>query len=218
MNALVLLLTLTSVIVLHSGDRISVEGAVREENGVVTFRSGGLLYSLPKMEVARIEQPKELAETPIPASSEARKPRRLRLTEEERKRLIERLEQNHEGTPAPPDQSVKLPPAQTKEEKAEAKRTEQGWRSQARMAEEAIVRASEELALLETRERELQQKIHSLLSLGFKPHQFTYDTTMLARTQEQIPYARLEVTRAERAYSQLREDARKEGVPPGWLR
>ena len=58
MNALLLLLTLTtSTLVLRSGDRIAVEGTLREAEGVYTFRSGGQLYSLPKSEVDRVEQP-----------------------------------------------------------------------------------------------------------------------------------------------------------------
>ncbi len=72
--------------------------------------------------------------------------------------------------------------------------------------------------LLESRAAELQAKIHSLVALGYKPAQFTYDTTELQRTRDRLPYARLEVTRALRANEQFREDARREGVLPGWLR
>ena len=79
-------------------------------------------------------------------------------------------------------------------------------------------RAQEELALLETRAQELRDQIYSFLSLGFQPRQFTYQTTQLARTEERIPYAQLEVTRAERAWAQFKEDARRAGVMPGWLR
>ena len=65
---------------------------------------------------------------------------------------------------------------------------------------------------------ELQNKIQGFISLGYKPSQFTYDSTQLQNTLEQIPYARLEVTQAIRAYDQFREDARREGILPGWLR
>jgi len=37
-------------------------------------------------------------------------------------------------------------------------------------------------------------------------------------TLDQIPAAELEVTRAERANAQFRDDARKQGILPGWLR
>ena len=55
MNVFLLLLITTSTLVLRSGDRITVEGAVREDNGVITFRSNGQLYSMPLLEVVRIE-------------------------------------------------------------------------------------------------------------------------------------------------------------------
>ena len=95
---------------------------------------------------------------------------------------------------------------------------ESQWRMRARGHEENIRRAHEELGLLQTRAQELRDQIHSFLSLGYHPRQFTYQTTQLARTEEQIPYAQLEVTRAERAWAQFKEDARRAGVMPGWLR
>jgi hypothetical protein len=141
------------------------------------------------------------------------------VSPEERKRLIEELEKNHSGVPAPPQPVLeKAPPPPSRGEIAAAREEESRWRREARSHQEAVRRATEELALLESREEELQAKIHGLLSLGFRPHQFTYDTTRLYRTREQIPYARLEVERAQRLYDQFREDARREDVPPGWLR
>jgi hypothetical protein len=215
MNALVLLLTLTtSMIVLRSGDRIAVEGSVTETAGVVTFRSGGLLYSLPAEEVERIEQ---AAPAPAVLSRDGKAELRaaeLRVSEAERKRLIAELEKNHSGQPSAP-----LPPVVVVTPAAgELKEDEAWWRSQARAREENLRRAQEELLLMETRASELRDQIHSFLSLGYKARQFTYQTTQLARTEEQIPYARLEVTRAERAWQQFREDARRAGILPGWLR
>ena len=208
MNTLLLLLTLTtSTLVLRSGDRIAVEGTPREVDGVYTFRSGGALYSLPASEVLRIEEPK-----PAPAEKPTRK---LRLSEEERKRLLEELEKNHAGTPPPPPQEF-VPEAEPKSIEPVGEEAE--WRARARGHEENIRRAQEELELLETRVEELRAQIHSFLSLGYQPRQFTYQTTELARATEQIPYARLEVTRAERAWAQFKEDARRAGVMPGWLR
>jgi len=227
MNALLLLLALSSVIVLRSGDRITVEGPVKQEKGVVTFKTGRLFYSLPAEEIEKIlpadqATPEEKAEAKKvePAKKAAAEmPRRLRASEEERKRLLAELEQNHGGEPAPPQKILQEPPpAPTRAEVAAEKREESQWRSQARDHEEAIRRANEDLALLETRVTELENKIHSLVALGYKPHQFTYDSDLLIRTREQLPYAQLEVTRAERAYAQFKEDARREGVPPGWLR
>ncbi|HYU24176.1 MAG TPA: hypothetical protein VEO74_03155, partial [Thermoanaerobaculia bacterium] len=60
--------------------------------------------------------------------------------------------------------------------------------------------------------------IAGLLSLGYKPRQFTYDSTQLEATLAQIPRAELDVERAERAYAQFKENARRQGILPGWLR
>lgn len=208
MNTLLLLLTLTtSTLVLRSGDRIAVEGTLREADGVYTFRSGGLLYSLPKSEVVRVEEPQRTStEKPV---------WKLRVSEEERKRLLAELAKNSAGTPPPPPPRF-VPEAAPKA--VEPLGEESQWRMRARGHEENLRRAQEELALLETRAQALRDQIHSFLSLGFHPRQFTYQTTQLARTEEQIPYARLEVTRAERAWAQFKEDARRAGVMPGWLR
>jgi chromosome segregation ATPase len=212
MNALAAVLALTSTLVLHSGDRIAAEGAVSEVKGVVMFRSGGVLYSMPAVEIARIEKGDG-------AEPEKKPVRKLAVSEEQRKRLIEELQNNHSGKPAPKQATLeKMPPAPSREEVAEEKREEQAWRRDARAYEEAVLRAREELQLLQNRIEELRGKIQSLVSLGYKPHQFTYDSAQLIRAQEQIPAAELEIARAERALVQFREDARKEGVPPGWLR
>ena len=95
---------------------------------------------------------------------------------------------------------------------------EWSWRRQARSYEEDVRRAKEDLELLETRAEELRGQIQSLFALGYQPRQFTYQSTQLARLEERLPAARLGVTRAERAWQQFREDARKQDIPPGWLR
>jgi hypothetical protein len=219
MNALLLLLVLNSTLVLHSGDRIPVEGKPVEKDGVLTFRSAGKLYSLPVSEVDRVEETEVPADEAKPVAIEAKKasaPRRRVVSEEERRRLLAELEKNHTGTtPLPPPE---LPPAPTREEAKEMRREESSWRREARFHEEAVRRAREEVELLETRAIDLQSKIQSLVSQGYKPKQFTYDTTQLEQTLAQLPYARLEVTRAARAQEQFREDARRDGVLPGWLR
>ena len=42
--------------------------------------------------------------------------------------------------------------------------------------------------------------------------------TQLAYAEDSIPNAALSVQRAQRAYDQFRDDARRQGVMPGWLR
>lgn len=215
MNALLLLLVLQSTLVLHSGDRIRVEGKPVEKGGVLTFRSEGKLYSLPASEVERIEEVDPAASVTAPALKPA-PARRRPVSEEERKRLLAELEKNHSGTGSMP--APILPPPPTREEVRETRREESSWRREARAHEEAVRRAKEELELLESRAIELQSKIQFLVTQGFKPKQFTYDTTQLQYTLEQLPRARLDVTRAIRAQDEFREDARREGVMPGWLR
>jgi hypothetical protein len=218
MNALLLLLTVTTTLVLHSGDRIPVEGQPVEKGGVVTFRSGGLLYSMPASEVQRIES-ESPAESSVKAAEKKDTPRRKPVSEEERNRLLAELERNHGGTPPPPDQAPpRLPAPPTREEVKETQREEWQWRREARAHEEAIRRAQEELELLEARIEDFRNKIQTFVALGYKPHQFTYDTTQLQQAIDSLPYARLEITRAVRANEQFREDARREGVLPGWLR
>lgn len=214
MNALILLLTVaTSTLVLRSGDRITVEGAIREENGVVTFRMNGLLYSVLASEIA-------LRTNEVEVETEAEKTRRLKVSAEERDRRLRELEQNHTGTPASREQLhiQPPPPPPTPAERAEEKREEQTWRRMSREYEESVRRAQEELQLLETRIEELKHEIRGFTSLGFTPEQFTYQTARLVKTQERLPAARLEIARAERALAQFREDARRDGVLPGWLR
>jgi hypothetical protein len=220
MNALILLLTLTTTLVLRSGDRITIDGKPVEKDGVITFRTAGVLYSLPAAEVERVET-EDAAEPAVDEEKapEPERPRRKPVSEEERKRLLAELEKNHAGTPPPPSQKPPvLPPAPTVSEVKAEKREEADWRREARAHEEAIRRANEELQLLESREAELQSKINGLVAQGYRPSQFTYDTTQLQRTRDQLPYAKLEVTRAMRANDQFREDARREGIMPGWLR
>lgn len=203
MSALLLAVTL----VLSSGDRIAVDDAVHEENGKVIFRNAGRLYSVPAAEVLRVE---ENDETP-----KEQPKRKLRVSEEKLRQLIADLEKNRGGAgtpPPPPPTSKPLPKEQP------APQEEALWRSRARAHEENIRRAQEEVTLLESRVEELQAEISSLFALGYKPRDFTYQTTQLARTRERIPYAQLEVTRAQRAWDQFREEARRAGVMPGWLR
>lgn len=222
MNAMALLLAVTtSMIVLHSGDEIVVQGEVREENGVVMFRTAGVLYSLPAKDVDRITRLEDAQEAK-PAEPEVRaepdKPR-LRLSEEERRRLIAELEKNHAGT-APPRQKIfeEPLPEREAEERTAGPGEEMRWRRQARAHEEEVRRATDELQLLQRRAEDLQSKILSLMSLGYQPDQFSYDTMMLMRTRDQIPRAQQSLEAAQRANSDFRETARRQGILPGWLR
>jgi hypothetical protein len=203
----------TNMLVLRSGERIGVEGTITVEDRRVLFRSGGGFYSVASDEVdfTATREAGEPAAFPIAARG------KLRVTPEERDRLLRDLEQNHSGTAAPAN-ALEVPPGPSPSERRQAMRDEWSWKREARGYEEAIRRAREAADLLRDRAEELKAHITGLLALGYKPEQFSYDTTQLAYTIDQIPQAELEVQRAQRAYDQFRDDARRQDVTPGWLR
>ena len=217
MNALATLLLLTALtiptptLVLRNGARIDVDGSVRQEAGRVIFRSGGTLYSVPVNEVD-LDATRAAGENVTLVKAE---PGKLKVSKEERERLLRELEKNHAGTPASPE-SLKTPPA-PRETPANSE-DEWAWRRSARAYEEAVRRAKEELQLLYDRAEQLRQQIRTLTSLGYRANQFTYQTSELQLTIDSIPRAQLEIERAQRALEVFREDARKMGILPGWLR
>jgi hypothetical protein len=225
---LLLVTTLSSVptttLILRSGEHYDIQGPIREENGRVIFQqAGGALYSIPVAEVD-FEATRAAAATPIVVRpSEQPKPaakdmRKLHVSDAERDRLLRELEKNHSGTPAEPQKQLEEPPpAPTAEEKLRNPE-EWEWRHRARDYEEGVRRAQENLDLLKARIEQLERQIVGFTSLGYKPGQFTYQTSELQIARDQLPAAELELTRAKRANDQFREDARKQGILPGWLR
>ncbi|PYQ62931.1 MAG: hypothetical protein DMF58_00295 [Acidobacteria bacterium] len=203
----------TNTLVLRSGQRVDVDGSVKIDNGRVLFRSGGALYSVSENDVD-VDATRAAG---IPISIQSERAGRLKVSAEEKRRLLKELEENHSGTPAPAN-ALNVPPGPTAGERQQATQDEWAWRQQARSYEESIRRAKENLDLLEQKAAALKAHIAGLLSLGYKPDQFSYDTTQLAYTIDAIPGAELEVQRAQRAYDQFRDDARRMDVTPGWIR
>jgi hypothetical protein len=219
MNMLGTLLLLTALtiptptLVLRNGAHISVDGSVRQEEGRVVFRSGGVLYSLPATEVDfEATRTAGVYVTLVRGDDDRMK---LKVSREERDRLLRELEQNHNGTPANPA-GLRVPPPSP--DTVANSSDEWSWRRNARAHEEAVRRANEELQMLYDRIDGLKQRIRSLAAQGFKPNQFTYETSELQLTYDSIPRAQLEVERAQRDLEQFRDDARRLGVMPGWLR
>lgn len=216
----------TPTLVLRDGTRIEVEGGVKSENGKVTFRSNGALFSLP---VAEVDLDATRNATPPPTRETQKSSSKIKVTAEERDRLLREIEKNHSGTPAPPAPVAAAPaaaatttPAVTvvapAEKTAEEKKNEEWrWRKEARVYLEAVQQAKEELALLQQEQENLKNRIAGYLSLGYRPQAISYDTTRLVKIEEQIPRAELELARAKRAYEQFYEDARRQGARPGWL-
>jgi hypothetical protein len=219
MNILGTLLLLTALtiqtptLVLRSGHRIDIDGSVRQEETRVVFRSHGVLYSLPATEVDFEATRTAGLNVSLVRSEEDRM--KLKVSREERDRLLRELEQNHNGTPANPD-GLKTPPPSP--ETVQNNGEEWTWRRNARAYEDSVRRAKEELQMIQDRIDGLKQRIRSLASQGFKPNQFTYETSELQLAYESIPRAELEVERAQRALDQFRDDARRLGIMPGWLR
>jgi hypothetical protein len=219
MNMLGTLLLLTALtiptptLVLRNGAHISVDGSVRQEEGRVVFRSGGVLYSLPATEVDfEATRSAGINVTLVRGDDDRMK---LKVSREERDRLLRELEQNHNGTPASPE-GLRVPPPSP--DMVANSSDEWTWRRNARAHEEAVRRAKEELQMLYDRIDGLKQRIRSLAAQGFKASQFTYETSELQLSYDSIPRAQLEVERAQRELEQFRDDARRLGIMPGWLR
>ena len=201
---------LTTTLILRNGTRFDVEGPIREERGHIIFRSG-TLYSIPVAEVDLDATRAAVTKTVLVTVDQDRK---LKVSSTERDRLLRELEQNHSGGPA---QVLDLEKVVEPREPAD-KGDEWSWRNAARAHEESVVRAKENVALLRDRAELLKRQIQQFVSLGYRAGQFSYQSTELQLTLDQIPAAELEVTRAERANAQFRDDARKQGIMPGWLR
>ena len=215
--SLLLLLTALAIntpsLVLKSGERISVDAGIQANGVTVTFRSNGSLYSVPAEEVD-FDATRAASAAPAAPVDEKKK---LTVSAPEKERLLRELEQNHSGTPAPKEQLTI--PDQPRRTSADLRNGDEWqWRNGARAHEENVKRAKEQLQLLRDRQEELKSRIMGFLSQGYKPMQFSYETTQLASVEQQIPQAELEVRRAERAQAQFLDDARRQGIMPGWLR
>jgi hypothetical protein len=208
--------TPTRTLVLTSGARLAVDGDVTERDGRLVFRSGGALYSLASSEVDF--DATRTGATTVEVRTERDRPH-IRVSDAEKQRLLRDLEQNHNGTPSSPD-AGKVPhdPSEYQTPLEKASGEEWTWRRGARAHEEEIRQAKENLQLLRDKASRLRSQIAGFLSQGYKPNQFTYQAAELQATLEALPQAELAVERAERAFAEFRDDARRLDVTPGWLR
>jgi hypothetical protein len=202
----------TTTLILRDGTHFDVDGPIREEQARIIFRTAGRLYSIPISDVDR-EATRAAVTKPIVVANDT--DRRLRVSAVERDRLLRELEQNHSGK-ASDSRFDRLP--EPRQPLDAPNGDEWSWRGAARAHEEAIRRAKEDLELLRSRGDTLKRQIQQFFALGYRANQFTYQTSELQVTLDQLPAAELEVTRAQRANDQFREDARRQGITPGWLR
>lgn len=225
--AIVFAVALTSVtppaLVLRSGDVITVSGRLEVSGDKVIFRSNGTLYSIASDEID-FDATDEYAERLVRPLPDEEPKSRLKVSPEERDRLLRELEKakpslasiaSRPSLQAPP-QAVQayVPPTPSREEREE----ERYWRQRSVAEKENVLQRQEDLAYLTQKEQQLEDNILGLMSIGYKPNEFSYQVLQLERTREQLERARLEVERAERQLDQFKEEARREGVLPGWLR
>jgi len=202
---------LTTTLILHNGTRFEVDGPIREEQGRIIFRTSGSLYSIPLGDVDMDATRASVTKTIVASNDPDRK---FKVSAAERDRLLRALEQNHSGGPVA---DLNLEKVQEPREPAD-KGDEWSWRTAARAHEEDVRQAKENVELLRARAEALKHQIEQFFSLGYKANQFTYQSSELQITLDQMPAAELAVTRAQRANDQFRDDARRLGITPGWLR
>jgi hypothetical protein len=205
--------SITTTLILRNGTHFDVDGPIREEQARIIFRTEGKLYSIPLADVDLDTTRAAVTKAVVVTSDSGKK---LKVSAPERERLLRDLEQNHTGKPSSVAAGDRLP--EPPEAAEPSNRDEWSWRLAARAREEAIRRAKENVELLRSRESALKQQIQQFFALGYRANQFTYQSSELEITQYQLPAAELEVTRAQRENDQFREDARKQGIMPGWLR
>lgn len=219
------------VIVLRDGHRIEVSGPVRSVDGRAVFRTpAGRLHSLPLEEIDMVATQKGLAGSPsarqAPAAKavEAEAPKRkLKVSEDEKRRLLEELSGNHSGTPSPlekerPSEEKDDWVAKSEKEREEMERQAARWRERARAVRDREESARRTLADLQRREQEIEDTIRSLYAAGYDPNLLGGHVRALESTRAQMDAARRALEAAERARRDLEEDARKAGALPGWLR
>lgn len=222
-HSLILAIAVTApcsqILTLRTGHEIVVCGPV-QTSGTQTIFNGDdhKLYSLPSDEVVGLRDA-TTRESSEPASSTSELAKRpLSVSETEKARLLARLAASRGVRSATPIQPSLPPDHSDREIEVSGGSDEREWREKSRMVDERVRQAHEELDLLVRRERKLEDELLGLRAMGFKDRQFSYQILQLQITRDSMDGARLEITRAEREQFQFREDARKEGILPGWLR
>ena len=217
-------LLLATVLTLDGGSRIEGEIVERKSGRVIIRTASGVLYSLAESSIRSesitpVPQP-EVKTTAMKRERSARLPElKIRVPDAEKKRLLAELSKNHSGKTAP-KQSWEIAKPEPAEEKlvVTEKSDESYWREESRKRGEAILQAKEQLELLTRREQELEDTVRMMLATGVNPDHMGHQMNALADTRTMRDQARLEIGRAERDLRALHEDARREGILPGWLR
>lgn len=229
LTALLTLATADAGFAIHltSGETIEIDAQPVADGRRVIFKVKGRAYSLPADMIAEIG--------PIPGddrgtnrAGEDAATHRLRVDREsvaQRFGALSRAETEAEAkargeTPPPaPPQNLPAPVTQPPpRHDVPDEREERYWRGRARALHEGVLQATETLELLTRRERRLNDEILGLLALGHPESHLGRQAWQLQNTRDAIEAAALEIKRARRALADFEEEARREGVYPGWIR
>lgn len=212
------------VLILQSGHRIEVEGDVLEERGKAVFRNlSGVAYSLPLTEIdmkATLGKSTQAADQTGSGEEIENSSRKIKVSEEEKNALLEKLSRNHSGqappTAATPSPTERRAPDTTSERRSS--NDEDVWRQRARSAKEQV-RASEDRVLtLEDQEQRLEMQVRALMGVASNTEGFGSLVIQLENTRTLVDYARDGLAGAQRDLSALQEEARVKDILPGWLR
>lgn len=214
-------------IVLRSGQVIPVEELVRVEKGRLLFiNSGGTLYSLRLSDVdiektdARLPANRTASDVDVremPAEVDAAV-RKLPVSAEEKKRILAEMEKrSHTGRARKTSGTAPDPPPDM-EVPVEGENDEWKWREASRRYREAVERAKEQLDSARQREKELNDLLLFFAGGTGDATHYSYLVVQLSDLRSLIPELQAKVRRAEEAWFQFREDARRQGILPGWLR
>jgi hypothetical protein len=210
----------TEVLVLRSGARIKVAGAVDVQANKAVFRDpAGAFYSVDVSEIdleataTRGSRKPSAGSAPTPTPAAGRK---LAVSAEEKARLLKELSLSR-GQPAPrPKPEEASPKASPTPEPSKKAENEDEWRARGKAAQGAVDRAKNDIELLQRREDELESML--LMLRGYGDEMLTAQLLELERTRTALEYGKQNLVEAERAWFDLQEEARVKDVLPGWLR
>jgi hypothetical protein len=219
-----LILTAT-LFVLEGGSRIEGEVVGRQNGRLLIRTSNGLVYSVEERSIVSESSsaaipPRKPASPGVPKDAKSiLSSQRIRVSAKEKQRLLTELSKNRRGKPAPLQSWEKKKPAAVESSLEVTERSDESWwREQSRQKEEAVRRAEEQLELYTRREREIEDTVRMMLLSGVHPNSLGYQMNHLSDMRTMRDQARLEIERAKRELATFRDDARKEGILPGWLR
>lgn len=219
------LLLASTLFLLEGGSRIEGEVVGREGGRLLVRSTNGLVYSIDEASIVSETSREAPTASRSAAPAISKEPRsllssrKIKVSEHEKRRLLTELSKNHRGRSAPPQSWEKRQP-ETVETSLEVteRNDESWWREQSRRKEEAVRRAREQLELYSNREREIEDGVRMMLLSGVHPDSLGYQMMQLSDMRTMREQAKLEIDRAKRDLATFRDDARKEGILPGWLR